>query len=38
MEHLEFGIEPDIRVNMTKEDMDRGLDTIIEEARRFLKK
>lgn len=38
MEHLEFGIEPDIRVNMTKEDMERGLDTIIEEARRFLNK
>ena len=36
MEHLEFGIEPDIRVDMTSEDMARGLDTIIEEARRYL--
>ena len=36
MEHLEFGIEPDIRVDMTSEDMARGLDTIIEAARRFL--
>lgn len=36
MEHIEFGIEPDIRVDMTGEDMARGLDTIIEEARRLL--
>jgi Periplasmic protease len=35
-EHIEFGIEPDIKVEMTKEDMDRGLDTIIETARQFL--
>lgn len=36
MEHLEFGIEPDIRVDMTSEDMARGLDTIIEVARQYL--
>lgn len=38
MEHLEFGIEPDIRVDMTREDMQQGIDTIIEEARRHLNK
>lgn len=37
MEHLEFGIDPDIRVDMTSADMARGLDTIIEAARRYLK-
>ena len=36
MEQLEFGIEPDIRVDMTSEDMARGLDTMIEEARKYL--
>ncbi|HCO67072.1 MAG TPA: peptidase S41 [Dysgonomonas sp.] len=35
-EHIEFGIEPDIKVEMTGEDMQRGLDTIIERARQFL--
>ncbi|MBR5541214.1 MAG: S41 family peptidase [Bacteroides sp.] len=38
MNHLEFGIEPDIKVNMTSEDMQRGIDTIIETARIQLKK
>ena len=38
MNHLEFGIEPDIRVNMTSEDMQKGVDTIIETARKQLKK
>ena len=38
MKHLEFGIEPDIQVNMTSEDMQKGLDTIIETARKQLKK
>ena len=37
MNHLEFGIEPDIHVNMTSEDMQKGLDTIIETARKHLK-
>lgn len=36
MEHLEFGIEPDIRVDMSSEDMARGFDTIIEAARKYL--
>ena len=36
MEQLEFGIEPDIQVDMTEADMARGLDTIIEEARKYL--
>lgn len=36
MEQLEFGIDPDIRVDMTAEDMARGLDTIIETARAYL--
>jgi hypothetical protein len=37
MNHTEFGIEPDIHVNMTSEDMQKGLDTIIETARKHLK-
>ncbi|MDH6354460.1 hypothetical protein M2132_000788 [Dysgonomonas sp. PH5-45] len=36
-QHIEFGIEPDIRVDMTDEDMNQGIDTIIEAARAFLK-
>lgn len=35
-EHIEFGIEPDIKVSMSKSDMARGIDTIIEAARNFL--
>ena len=38
MQHLEFGIEPDIKVDMTSEDMQKGKDTIIETARKQLKK
>lgn len=34
--HIEFGIEPDIRVDLKKEDADQGIDTIIEKAREFL--
>lgn len=37
MNHLEFGIEPDIPVDMTSEDMQKGKDTIIEKARDFLR-
>lgn len=33
MEQTEFGIDPDIKVDMTPEDMEKGLDTIIEKAR-----
>lgn len=36
-EITEFGIDPDIRVDMTEEDMSRGIDTIIEEAIKLLK-
>jgi len=37
MNHQEFGIDPDIHVNMTSEDMQKGIDTIIETARTHLK-
>ena len=36
MQHTEFGIEPDVRVDMSDEDHARGVDTIIETARRML--
>ena len=35
-EPLEFGIDPDIRVDMTEEDMEKGLDTIIERAIQYI--
>jgi hypothetical protein len=31
-EHTEFGIDPDIKVDMNPEDMLRGKDTMIDEA------
>lgn len=34
--HVEFGIAPDIRVDMTEEDMQAGVDTYIERARKFI--
>ena len=37
MNQLEFGIDPDIKIDMLSVDMMRGKDTIIEEACRFLK-
>ena len=37
MKHQEFGIDPDIQVSMTSEDMMKGVDTIIETARKHLK-
>lgn len=37
MNQIEEGIEPDIKVNMTSEDIYRKRDTIIERARAFLK-
>ena len=37
MKHTEFGIEPDIKVSMSTEDMLNGKDTIIETARKQLK-
>ncbi|MCD8093158.1 MAG: S41 family peptidase [Bacteroides sp.] len=36
-QHIEFGIDPDKKVDMSKEDEDNGIDTIIEEARKLLK-
>lgn len=36
-EQIEFGIDPDIKIDMTEEDMTRGLDTIIERAIQFIK-
>lgn len=38
MQHTEFGIDPDVRVDMSDEDCARGMDTIIEEARKILNK
>ena len=35
MEDIEFGIDPDIRVDMTEDDMQEGIDTIIEAAREY---
>lgn len=37
MNHQEFGIEPDIKIDMTLKDMQKGKDTIIEAAREILK-
>ncbi|MBQ8502244.1 MAG: S41 family peptidase [Bacteroides sp.] len=37
-EHIEFGIEPDVKVDMTDEDEEQGKDTIIETARKLLSK
>ena len=33
-QHIEFGIDPDKKVDMSKEDENNDLDTIIEEARK----
>lgn len=37
MKHIEFGIEPDIKVDMTSEDIQKGKDTLIETAREYLR-
>ena len=37
MKHIEFGIDPDIRVNLLEQDVKRGKDTLIETARNLLK-
>lgn len=37
MEQIEWGIEPDIKVNMDEADEAKHIDTIIEKARAFLK-
>ncbi|MFV0470231.1 MAG: S41 family peptidase [Dysgonomonas sp.] len=36
-EHTEFGIAPDVRVDMSFDDIGKGIDTIIERARAILK-
>lgn len=36
MQQLEFGIDPDIKADMTAEDYARGIDTLIEKAREYL--
>ncbi len=38
MNHIEGGIDPDIKVDMTTEDVNKGKDTIIETARQLLNK
>lgn len=35
-QQIEFGIDPDVKVDMTEEDKARGLDTLIEATRRLL--
>ena len=37
MEQIEWGIEPDIKINMDETDEAKHIDTIIEKARAFLK-
>ncbi len=37
MNQLEFGIDPDIKIDMTEADMDKGIDTIIEKAKEIIK-
>ena len=37
MNHIEFGIEPDIKINMKSDDIMKGKDTIIEAARNYIK-
>ncbi len=37
-EHIEFGIDPDIKVELLQEDKEKGKDTIIEAARHYINK
>ena len=37
MNHIEWGIDPDVKVDINYKDEVNGLDTIIEEARKLLK-
>ncbi len=37
MQQIEFGIEPDVSVNITSEDYNKGIDTIIETACKLIK-
>lgn len=36
MNHVEFGVAPDIRLDMKDEDIEAGVDTYIESARKFI--
>lgn len=36
-QQLEFGIDPDVKIDMSEEDMLKGIDTIIEKAREIIK-
>lgn len=36
-EHIEFGVEPDIKVDMLQEDIEKNRDTMIERARELLR-
>jgi hypothetical protein len=36
MNQIEFGIQPDIPISITDEDRAKGIDTIIEAARKLL--
>jgi hypothetical protein len=38
MQQIEFGIDPDIKVDLDPADQAQGIDTIIEAARAFLNK
>ena len=38
MKQIEFGIEPDIYVSLSTEDVSQGKDTLIETARHLLNK
>jgi hypothetical protein len=37
MQQIEFGIEPDVKVDLSEEDAKRGVDTLIEAARKMIK-
>ncbi len=37
MNQLEFGIDPDIKIDMTEADMEKGIDTIIEKGKEIIK-
>jgi len=37
MDQTEFGIAPDVKVEMNSDDMKKGVDTLIEEARKLIK-
>ncbi len=36
MQHLEFGIDPDVKVDISSDDYNNNIDTIIEKAREII--